>query len=91
MDAIDAPSLSGCRQVDEIEGGNVKPFKQSQEALTFSSEQTDLNVTIVSMTGMVVINFTAKQGQTETVYLSQFPSGVYIINVNNTSYKFTKR
>ncbi len=77
--------------VEAIDGGDLKPFTQSSEAVTFFSEETDLHVAIISMSGVVVKKITAKQGHAETVSLSQLPTGVYVISVNNISYKITKR
>lgn len=68
-----------------------KPFAVEGDALTFLSDSEDLNVRIVALSGVVVKQFVARRGTASSVPLNQFASGVYIVNVNNISYKISIR
>ena len=69
----------------------MKTFEQSNDALTFYSDCEDLYVQIVSLSGVIVKQFTVKQGLTFSLPLNQFSAGVYVTNVNEISYKIAIR
>lgn len=69
----------------------LKSFEQANDALTFYSDCEDLHVQIVSLGGVVEQQFTVKQGSTCSLLLSQFSKGIYVINVNEISYKIAIR
>lgn len=68
-----------------------KPFTIEGDVLTFFSDSEDLHVRIVALSGVVVKQFVARRGSASPVPLNQFASGVYIVNVNNISYKISIR
>lgn len=68
-----------------------KSFVKTADALLFSSDCEDLHVQIASLAGMVIRQFTVKQGTTFSLPLYQLPTGVYVISVNKISYKIAIR
>lgn len=68
-----------------------KSFEKTADALLFSSDREDLHVQIVSFAGMVVRQFTVKQGLIFSLPLNQLSTGVYVISVNKISYKIAIR
>ena len=79
------------KEISATEAETKKPFTQTSEALVFSSDKEILDVKIVAVSGTVVKRFTVQNGSTFTLPLSQIPTGVYVINVNNISYKVSIR
>ena len=77
--------------IPAIEVGSENPFALDAEALTFYSDSEDLHVRIVTSSGVIVRQFVAHCGTASSVPLSQFAPGVYIVNVNNISYKISIR
>ncbi|MBR4364835.1 MAG: Ig-like domain-containing protein [Prevotella sp.] len=75
--------------IPAIEVGSENPFALDAEALTFYSDSEDLHVRIVASSGIIVRQFVAHRGTSSSVPLSQFAPGVYIVNVNNISYKIS--
>lgn len=79
------------KEISTTEAETDKPFTQTSEALVFSSDKEILDVKIVAVSGTVVKRFTVQDGSAVTLPLSQIPTGVYVINVNNISYKVSIR
>ena len=77
--------------ISAIEVGSENPFALDAEALTFYSDSEDLHVRMVTSSGIIVRQFVAHRGTSSSVQLSQFAPGVYIVNVNNISYKISIR
>ena len=68
-----------------------KVFERTGDALTFFSDQEDLHVQIVSMSGIIVRQFTAMQGNVYNLPLGHLQTGAYVISVNKVSYKIVIR
>ena len=77
--------------IPAIEAGSENPFALDAEALTFLSESKDLHVRIIASSGVIVRQFIARRGTAFSVPLNQFAPGVYIVSVNNISYKISIR
>ena len=77
--------------IPAIDVGTEKPFAFDAETLTFLSDSEDLHVRIVATSGIVVRQFVARCGTAFSVPLNQFAPGVYIVTVNNISYKISIR
>lgn len=77
--------------IPAIDVSTERPFAFDAEALTFLSDSEDLHVRIVATSGIVVRQFVARCGTAFSVPLNQFAPGVYIVTVNNISYKISIR
>ena len=77
--------------VDNISSNNQDPFVFTQDTLSFFSDKEDLRVDIISITGITVYEFTTEKGRRVSLSLNQLDSGVYVINVNNNSFKILVR
>jgi hypothetical protein len=77
--------------IPAIDVGTDRPFAFDAEALTFLSDSEDLQVRIVATSGVIVRQFVARRGTASSVPLNHFAPGVYIVSVNNISYKISIR
>ena len=77
--------------IPAIDVDTERPFSIDAEALTFFSDCEDLQVRIIALSGVIVRQFVAHRGTASSVPLNQFAPGVYIVNVNNISYKISIR
>jgi len=68
-----------------------EPYRFTDDAILFYSDIDDLNVWIMSAGGITVRQFEVQKGESVSLPLSQFSAGVYVINVNNISYKIVIR
>ena len=77
--------------IPAIDVGTEKPFAFDAEALMFLSDSKDQHVRIVASSGVIVRQFVARRGTASSVPLKHFAPGVYIVSVNNISYKISIR
>lgn len=66
-------------------------FACKDAALEFSAGESDLNVRIVSLAGIVIRQFRVDAGTRYTLPLNQLRTGVYVIDVNGQTSKITVR
>ncbi len=66
-------------------------FKWDGKSLLFSALRPNSTVCIYSLSGMLLIRKTIQQGGEYICPIDDLANGVYMIKVNNITYKFSKR
>lgn len=66
-------------------------FLQSESTLSFSHVKEETSVSIYSFDGRLLYSTSILSGQSKNIDLSAYPIGVYIIKVNDLSYKIAKK
>lgn|GEM_PF-5362079 len=60
------------------------------DRLIFRAENRDLKISVCDMGGIVVFSKEIHTGEESVFSLSQLSPGVYVVSVNNTSFKMTR-
>ena len=81
-------ALTGIRTLS-VDGD--KPFIKQGQTLTFMPADKDMNVRIVTLSGMVLNNFVVRRGQPVSLSLVSSSAKVYLIQVNGVTYKISSR
>jgi|GEM_PF-2675181 len=68
-----------------------KPFVSEGNTITFLPADEDLHVKIALINGMVFKEFTVKKGEPFSLRLEEAPIHIYIIKVNDVTYKIKLR
>lgn len=68
-----------------------RPFARDGQTVSFESSDSDLQVRIVSMGGVVVKGLSVRRGERSQFSFQPFPAGVYLISVNGVTYKVMTR
>jgi len=68
-----------------------KPFINEGKTITFLPADEDLHVKIALINGMVFKEFTVKKGEPFSLRLEEAPIHIYIIKVNDVTYKIKLR
>ena len=76
--------------IDSLEGMKSH-FSQDGETLIFSGLPLGTEIAIYSSAGMVMQKVKAVNQHKTTVSVSDLPPGVYLVKVNEITYKITKR
>ena len=82
---------SGIEEIERSNDSEIMPFIQTGESLTFFPDGRDLRIQVVTIGGHVVQSFNLPKGYPETVHLSALQPGIYMIVVNETTYKIIIR
>ena len=76
--------------IDSLEGMKSQ-FSQDGETLTFTGLNPGTEIALYSSAGMVMQKVKAENQHKTTVSVSDLPPGVYLVKVNEITYKITKR
>lgn len=60
------------------------------DRLIFRADNRDLTVSVCDMSGIVIFSKEMRVGEESIFSLSQLTNGVYVVNVNNTSFKIIR-
>ncbi len=60
------------------------------DRLIFRAESRDLTIRVCDMEGIIVFSKEVHTGEESVFSLSQLPPGIYVVNVNNTSFKIIR-
>lgn len=82
---------NGIEEMEDSKDSNIAPFIQNGEYLTFFPDRSDLKIQIVTIGGRIVKSFNLPKGHPETMHLNTLQSGIYMIIVNETTYKIIIR
>lgn len=83
--------------VDQLNGistpGNdrVEPFIIEGDAIVFSSVNESFDIAIYTVDGKSVHHSRIQKGESTTITLKDYKTGMYIISANGLTYKFVKR
>lgn len=75
----------------EITLADKRLFLQSESTLSFYNVKEETSVSIYSFDGRLLYSTSILSGQSKNIDLSAYPIGVYIIKVNDLSYKIAKK
>ena len=72
--------------------GEIKAFdeKDSRDRIDFSNLPADANVSIYTLDGKQLYNFRPSQGRSLSLPLNSLQSGIYLVKVNDVTYKIQK-
>ena len=81
MTAIEAPKLAP----------NEMRYLQGKDQMRFEGLTEGTRLTVYSLDGKQLSNQTARNGEATIVSLADYPTGTYIVKVNDVTLKFQKR
>jgi len=76
--------------IENLQGSKVV-IKRTEEGLTITGLDRNAVIGVFSSSGKLVKNISAKGSSQVKVRFSDFPAGVYVLNINGANYKFTKK
>ena len=68
-----------------------KPFQMSDNSLLFSAGNKGSKIMIVGSNGIMVLQKPVKAGETLSIPLGKFAAGIYVVKVNDITYKIVKK
>lgn len=66
-------------------------FRQGADELSFDGLPEGVKLEVFSIDGKPLLSETARQGKTTVISLANYPTGIYIVKLGETTYKFLKR
>ena len=66
-------------------------FRQSNDQMQFDGLADGIRLDVYSLDGKPLKTQVSRSGQTTTISLAGYPSGIYIVKVGDATYKFKKR
>ena len=77
-------------ELTAIEGIKVKENKREKERIDFSNLPANANVSIYTLDGKLIYNLRPTQEKTLSLPFNSLKSGVYLVKVNDVTYKILK-
>lgn len=76
--------------IENIQGSKVF-IKRDKETLLVTGLNKNAAISVFSSSGKMVKIFSVNESSQVKVNLNDFPSGVYVLNIDGANYKFTKK
>lgn len=80
----------GIGKIHEIAQDTECPYQYMNEALIFNPCDVDMHVRIVTVNGIIKEDIFIVAGTSASVSLDSYSTGIYLISVNNTTYKLIR-
>lgn len=76
--------------IENLKGSKVV-IKRNEEGLMITGMDKNAVISVFSSSGKMMKSISAKGSSQVKVRFSDFPAGVYVLNINGANYKFTKK